>query len=79
LLVSAIRAVESAVAASHRQKFGYDDEEKFDCDEQASRFDLIRSSRPVFLLGALPRADETCFLSAMNGSCMSNNDPRRRL
>jgi hypothetical protein len=78
LLVSAIRAVNSAVAACHRQKFDSDDEEKFDCDEHARRFDLIRSPRPAFSLRALLRADASCSLSAMNGSCMSNNDPWRR-
>src|ERR1700728_46206 len=78
LLHSAIRAVKWTVAASHRQKFGNDDEEKFDCDEHARRFDLIRSSQPLLLLRAAPHADEACSLSAMNCSCMSNNDPRRR-
>jgi hypothetical protein len=78
LLHSAIRAVKSAVAASHRQKFDYDDEEKFDCDEHARRFDLIRWSRRLLLFRALPHADETCCLSAMKAFCMSNNDPRRR-
>jgi hypothetical protein len=43
------------VAASHRQKSDSDDEEKFDCDEHAHRFDLIRSSRGMVLLRASSR------------------------
>jgi hypothetical protein len=78
LLHSAIRAVKRAVAASHRQKFDSDCEEKFDCDEHARRFDLIRSSRPLLLLRASSHADESCSMIAINGSRMGNNDPRRR-
>jgi hypothetical protein len=53
LIVGAIRAAKSTVATSHRQKFDSDDEEKFDCDEHARRFDLIRSPRPMLSLRVL--------------------------
>jgi hypothetical protein len=49
----AIRLAKSAVATSHRQKIDNDDEEKFDCDEHAHRFDLIRSSQAMALLRVL--------------------------
>jgi hypothetical protein len=58
LIFGATRAEKSAVATSQRQKCDDDHQEKFDCDEDARRFDLIRSSRPMLLLLALSYAFE---------------------
>jgi hypothetical protein len=52
--VIAIRLARSAFATFRRQKIDSDDEEKFDCGQRAHRFDLIRWSRPMLLLRALP-------------------------
>jgi hypothetical protein len=59
LILGATRAAKSAIATSQRQKYDDDDQEKFDCDEHARRFDLIRSSRPMMLHLALSFARET--------------------
>jgi hypothetical protein len=78
LIVGAIRAAKSAVATSRRQKFDNDDQEKFDCDERARRFDLIRRSLPLLLLRSLSHARETRSAGAMSCSCTSKRDPLGR-
>jgi hypothetical protein len=75
LIVGAIRASKRAVATPHRQKTDNDDQEKFDCDGHARRFDLIRSSRQMLLFLALSHARKahsvcamTCFFASESES-----------
>jgi len=67
-VVVAIRLAKSAVATSHRQKIDIGDEEKFDCDEHARRFDLIRLSRGMFSLRVSSHARESGSARAMECS-----------
>jgi len=65
LIRGAFRALWPAFATSQRQKCDDGDEEKFDCDECARRFDLIRPLQPSASLFALSEAPESSFASTM--------------
>jgi hypothetical protein len=65
LIRGAFPALRPAFATSQRQKCDDGDEEKFDCDERARRFDLIRPLRPSASIIALSEAPESSSASTM--------------
>jgi hypothetical protein len=80
LIRSAFRASRSALATSRRQKCDDGDEEKFDCDEHARRFDLIRSvaaSASLFALSDAPEIDSPSMIACARSSVSILGDKRK--